>query len=88
MVARAELLEGLQCPRCGRKNTYVIRTIEDTEKVGPDTVTVSVEAGVCTTCDERLLDSAATRKVQEAVRRLKAGAVAELNRTGNAYMSA
>lgn len=85
MPTLAELLEGLQCPRCGRENTYAIRTVEHTEKVGPDTVTVTVEAGVCTNCDERLLDSAATRKVQQAVQKLRSGAVAELERTGSAY---
>lgn len=81
----AELLEGLHCPRCGRENTYVIRTIEHTEKVGLNTVTVTIEAGVCTNCDEHVLDATATRKVQQAVQKLKCGAVADFERTGTAY---
>ena len=81
----AELLEGVMCPRCGREDTYVIKTIEHTEKIGPDTVSILVEAGVCTNCDERLLDAAATARIQDAVRKLKSGATVDLRRTGDAY---
>jgi hypothetical protein len=88
MASLADMPEGMVCLRCGRENTYVVRTIEHTERVGPDTVAVVVEIGVCANCDERPLDSAATRKIQEAVRELKAGATADLDRTGSAYVCA
>ena len=80
-----ELLKGLQCPRCGRVDTYEVREIDFTERVAGDTVTVRVLAGVCTNCGEELLDDAATEAITAAVNRLKAGDVASLARTGSAY---
>ncbi len=80
-----ELLEGLQCPRCGHENTYVPRSVDFTAKVGNDTVTVRVIAGVCTNCGEQLLDSAATQKVSDAVRRLQEGNISDLVHMGEAY---
>ncbi|HEU4783656.1 MAG TPA: hypothetical protein VFS83_09980 [Ktedonobacterales bacterium] len=85
MATLAEKLDGLQCPRCGHLNTYVVRDIEHTEKVGHDTVTVTVTIGVCTNCGEQALDSAATRKIQDAVNKLKNGAVSDLVHIGEAY---
>ena len=35
-----ELLKGLQCPRCGRIDTFEVREIDFTERVAGDTVTV------------------------------------------------
>lgn len=85
MATLAEKLEGLQCPRCGRENTFVVRDVEHTEKVGPDTVTVAITVGVCTNCGEEALDSAATRKIQEAVNALKTRALSDLVHMGEAY---
>ena len=85
MATLTEKLEGLQCPRCGREDTYVAREVEHTERVGHDTVTVTITAGVCTNCGERALDSAATKKIQEAVDKLRSGAVGDLARMGEAY---
>lgn len=85
MATLAEKLEGLQCPRCGRENTYVAREVEHTERVGHDTVTVTITAGVCANCGERALDSAATRKIQEAVEKLRTGALTDLAHMGEAY---
>jgi YgiT-type zinc finger domain-containing protein len=73
MATPAELLAGLQWPRCGRENTCVIRDIEDTERVGHDTVAVSVTAGVCTNCGETVFDSAVTTEIEAAVDKLRSG---------------
>lgn len=34
MATLQALIDGLQCPRCGNSNTYVVRDIERTERVG------------------------------------------------------
>ena len=85
MATLAEKLEGLQCPRCGRVDTYVIRDVEHTEKVGDNTVTVMITAGVCTNCWEQALDSAATAKVERAADQLRTGATKGLVHMGEAY---
>lgn len=85
MFTLEEKLTAVQCPRCGRVNTYVVRDIEFTAKVGTDTVTVPIRAGVCTNCGEQLLDSTATDKVSDAVRKLKEGHLADLVHMGEAY---
>jgi YgiT-type zinc finger domain-containing protein len=80
-----ELLDGLQCPRCRRENTYVPRSTDFTAKVGMGTITVGVIAGVCTNCGKQLLDAVATRKVSDAVRRLREGNTGDLVHMGEAY---
>ena len=85
MSTLAELLEGVICPRCGRENTYVIREVEQTIPVNNDVVTVSLMVGECTYCGERLLDDAATQRLQAATRKVRQGALAELTRTGSVY---
>lgn len=85
MATLAEKLEGLQCPRCGNENTYVVRDVEHTEKVGSNTITVAVTIGICTVCGEEALDSTATQKIQDAVNKLKSGAVSDLVHMGEAY---
>lgn len=85
MPALEDLLEGLQCPRCGHENTYAPREIDFTTKVGNNTVTVTVTAGVCAVCGEQLLDTAATDKVSDAVARLRQGDVSQLAHMGEAY---
>lgn len=85
MSTLEEKLAVLQCPRCGREGTYVPREIEYTAKVGSDTVTVMITAGVCTNCGEQLLDTVATDKVAEAVKKLKEGRTADLVHMGEAY---
>jgi len=85
MATLVEKLEGLQCPRCGRVNTYVVQDVEHTERVGSDTVTVTVTVGVCTNCGEQALDTAAARKIQDAVNKLKMGALSDLVHVGEAY---
>jgi YgiT-type zinc finger domain-containing protein len=85
MATLEEKLAGLQCPRCGRENTYVPREIEYTAKVGGNTVTVTIRAGVCTVCGEQLLDTTATDKVADAVRKLQQGRISDLIHMGEAY---
>lgn len=85
MATLDEKLARLQCPRCGRKNTYVPRETEYTARVGDDTVTVTIRAGVCTNCGEQLLDTTATDKVADAVQKLRQGHVSDLVHTGEAY---
>lgn len=85
MATLEEKLTGLQCPRCGKENTYVPREIEYTAKVGGDTVTVTIRVGVCTNCGERLLDTAATDKVAAAVGKLQQGRISDLVHMGEAY---
>jgi len=85
MATLEEKLTGLQCPRCGRENTYAPREVEYTAKVGGDTVTVTIRAGICTNCGGQLLDTAATEKVAEAVRKLQQGHISDLVHMGEAY---
>lgn len=85
MVTLAELLEGIICPRCGRENTYMVREVEQVIPVNQDVVTVTLTAGECTYCGERLLDDKATQQLQEAARKVRQGALAELTRTGSVY---
>jgi len=85
MPTLESLIQDLQCPRCGHANTYVIQTVDHTENVSGNTVTVVVNAGVCTNCGERLYDDAATQKIVNAVQALRAGRVGELEQTGYAY---
>jgi YgiT-type zinc finger domain-containing protein len=73
MATLKEKLAGLRCPRCGGDDTYELREIEYQVQVGGDTEAVMVMAGVCTSCGEQLLDSAATDKVARAVQQLKRG---------------
>jgi len=85
MMTLKEKLAGLQCPRCGRENTYAPRDIEYTVKIGTDTVMVALRAGVCTNCSEHLLDTVATDKVTDAVRKLQQGHLSDLVHMGEAY---
>ena len=55
------------------------------EFTSQDTATVTITAGVCTNCGEEALDSTATRKIQDAVNALKAGAFSNLVHIGEAY---
>ena len=79
------LIAGLQCPRCGHDDTYIIRTIERTERVDSDTVTVTLRIGECTVCGEQALDDVATHKLFDAVQKLRDGSVTQLLQTGAAY---
>ncbi len=85
MPTLAELLDGIICPRCGREQTYVIRDTEFTARVDGNTVTVTITVGECTYCGEQLLDKAASRKVEEAVERVRKGDTAQLTKTGTSY---
>ncbi len=87
MPTLESLIKDLQCPRCGRLNTYVIQTVEHTEQVNGNTVTVAVSAGVCTNCGERLYDDAATQRIIAAVRALRSGQLGGLKQTGYAYQA-
>ena len=73
MVTLEQMLAGLRCPGCGGEDTYEPREIEYTVKSSGDTVTVMVMAGVCTSCGEQLLDSAATDRVARTVQQLNQG---------------
>ena len=85
MATLAEKLAGLHCPRCGCEYTYVIRDVEYTVRVGHDTVTVTVTAGVCANCGETIFDSAATKKIEAAVDKLRSGRTDDLIHAGEAY---
>lgn len=85
MPSLAAMIEGLQCPRCGREDTYVIREIDHTERVGHNTVTVTVTAGVCTNCGETALDDAAVQEIMDAVDKLRDGHTDQLVHAGEAY---
>ena len=87
MPTLSSLIKGLQCPRCGHLNTYVIQTVEHTENVNGNTVTVAVNAGVCTNCGERLYDDTATQKIVAAVQALRSGQLGGLEQTGYAYQA-
>ncbi|HEY7832681.1 MAG TPA: YgiT-type zinc finger protein [Ktedonobacterales bacterium] len=80
-----DLLDGVQCPRCGRENTYVKRDIERVAQVDGNTVTVTITVGECTFCGEQLLDDAATRRLEEAVEKIRSGVIGGLTATGTAY---
>jgi YgiT-type zinc finger domain-containing protein len=85
MATLEEMLEGIVCPRCGRENTYVVRQVDQIVPVGGDVVTVTVMAGECTYCGERLLDTRATEKLDEAVEKVRQHHAAGLTRTGVVY---
>jgi hypothetical protein len=85
MATLAELIAGLQCPRCGHDDTYVICNIERTERVGNNTLTIPLTVGECTICGEQALDDAAMRKLFDAVQELRNGNVSHLVHMGDAY---
>ncbi len=85
MPTLPELIAGIQCPRCGHENTYVIREVEEVLSIDGDTVAVRITVGECSYCGERLLDRQATHKLEEAAEKLRAGATTDLIHTGEAY---
>jgi YgiT-type zinc finger domain-containing protein len=85
LATLAEKLEGLTCPNCGHENTYTIRQIDKTLRVGHDTVTVQVIAGVCSYCGEEALDDAATAAIDDAIQAVRQHDVRHLTRVGDAY---
>jgi len=86
MATLHEKLDGLLCPNCGRENTYSVRSIEKTLRVGNDTVTVAVIAGVCQVCGEEALDDAATSRIDDAVQQVRTGDLQHLQAVGHAYI--
>ncbi len=70
-----DMIAGLQCPICGHVNTYEIRDVDVTFKVGGDTVTVTVRAGVCHVCGERAFDAIASSKIDAAVAALRSSSL-------------
>jgi YgiT-type zinc finger domain-containing protein len=80
-----DMIANLQCPICGQINTYTIKDIDVTYKVGQDTVTVNVHAGVCAVCGEHAYDAAASAKIDAAVTALRTKTQAHLQREGAAY---
>ena len=87
MVTLAQLIQGLQCPRCGNSNSYIIHDIDRTENIGGNTVTVRLTVGECTICGEQALDDAATQRLFDAVEKLQKGSFTGLQYTGEAYRS-
>jgi hypothetical protein len=80
-----ELLSGIQCPRCGRINTYAPRQVEPAFPVGAgSTVTVALIAGECSFCHEQVLDSVATERLRQAIEQALAGSDA-VEPTGTIY---
>jgi YgiT-type zinc finger domain-containing protein len=82
MVILEDLIANLQCPICGQVNTYEIKDIDVTYKVGIHTVTVSVRAGVCSICGEHAYDATASAKIDDAVAALRTGTLMHLHREG------
>lgn len=85
MTTLQELIDGLQCPRCGNIDTYIVRDIERTERVGNNTVSVALTVGECQVCGEQALDDLATRKLFDAVQELREGKLSQLVHMGEAY---
>jgi len=85
MPALTELLDGIQCPRCGHENTYAIREVEEVLSIDGNSVAVRITVGECSYCGEHLLDRQATHKLEDAAEKLRAGATADLIHTGEAY---
>jgi hypothetical protein len=80
-----ELLAGIQCPRCGRINTYAPPRVEYVFPVGDgSTVTVVLIAGECSFCHEQVLDTVATGHMRQAIEQARAGSDA-VEPTGIAY---
>lgn len=88
MTTLAELITDLHCPRCGHDDTYIIRDIERTERVGDDTITIPLTVGECTVCGERALDDVAMHMLFDAVQELRAGNLSHIVQTGTAYRRA
>lgn len=85
MPTLAEMIAVLQCPRCGRTESYVPRQIDFTAPVGDgSTVTVAITVGECTYCHERVFDQVATDQVAYAIEQARAGSAA-VERVGTAY---
>lgn len=85
MAKVAEKLEGLHCPCCKPVNTYTSQDVAHTERVSRDTATVTITVGISTNCGEQALDTAAARKIEEAINKLKSGALSDLVYVGEAY---
>ncbi len=85
MATLGEKLEGIVCPNCGHEDTYAIRQIDKTVRVGQDTVTVRIIAGVCSYCGEEALDDAATTAIDDAAQAVRQHDVRHLTRVGDAY---
>lgn len=80
-----KLLPGIQCPRCGRINTYAPRQVEHDFPVGDGgTVTVALTVGECSFCHEQVLDTVATERVRQAIEQARAGSDA-VEPTGTTY---
>ncbi len=86
MATLEEKLEGIICPTCGHENTYVVREIAKTLRVGQDTVTVRVVAGVCSFCGEEALDDTATTLIDDAMQALRQRDLTHLTRVGEAFV--
>ncbi len=85
MSCLEDMIADLQCPICGNINTYILKDIDVTYKVGVDAITVTVRAGVCSVCGEHAYDAAASAKIDAAVAALRTQAHAHLQPEGAAY---
>lgn len=85
MAQLEEMLEGLQCPICGHENSYHIADVDVTYKVGENTVTINIHAGVCQICGEHAYDAQTSAKIDSAVQALRTGTLAQLHHEGEAY---
>ena len=85
MPSLEEMIADLQCPICGHVNTYTLKDIDVPYKIGNDTVTVTVRAGVCSVCGEHAYNAAASAKIDAAISALRTQAHAQLQQEGAAY---
>ncbi|MGO8950949.1 MAG: YgiT-type zinc finger protein [Ktedonobacterales bacterium] len=77
-------VEGVICPRCGI-GTLSPATVNETLRVGANAVEVTVDANVCSYCDEHWLDLAAQTIIDTAIRRLRDGDTSHLEAIGELY---
>lgn len=69
MTTLEGLLGAVRCPQCGRENTYTAQDVDIAAQVNGDMIHVTVKAGVCANCGERLFDSTATSAISKAMSR-------------------
>jgi hypothetical protein len=77
-------VEGLTCPRCGI-GTLSPAEVTETIQVGVNAVQVTVEANVCSWCEEHWFELPAQAIIDKAIRRLRSGDHSHLRAIGEVY---
>lgn len=76
--------EGMVCPRCGR-GTLSRQTVDEVVAVGGNAAQVTVDADVCSFCDEHWLSPDAAAVIDEMIRKLRSGDFSNLTAIGELY---